>query len=88
MVHNSILVSRVSLSMLTLLAAMSFAPSQASAEPPTAEVAKRCLHYAYITYPRKRPGAAPASGEREAYFRDCLNKNGEVLEPTPTPKKP
>ena len=64
-----------------------FGPSPASAAP-TAEVAKRCLHYAYILYPHRPPGAAPASGDREAYFRDCLNKNGDVPAPTPPPKKP
>ena len=73
------------LAALTLLAAMTFVSPRASAAP-TAEVAKRCLHYAYIVYPHKRPGAAPASGDREAYFRDCLNKTGEVPEPTPSPK--
>jgi hypothetical protein len=77
--------SRFGLSLLTLAAALTLPTSQASAAP-TAEVAKRCLHYAYIVYPHKRPGAAPASGDREAYFRDCLNKTGEVPEPTPSPK--
>jgi hypothetical protein len=71
---------------LTLPVFMMCALSQASAAPPTAEIAKRCLHYAYITYPYKKPGAAPASGAREAYFRDCLNKDGEVPEPKPPPK--
>ena len=45
---------------------------------PTAEVAKRCLHYAYILYPYKRPGAVPMSGDRQAYFKDCLAKDGDV----------
>lgn len=74
------------LPVLTALAILTFASSKVSAAP-TAEVAKRCLHYAYIAYPRRRPGAAPASGDREAYFRDCLNKDGEVPEPTASPKK-
>ena len=87
MVHKSILLSRFGLSVLALVTAVSFAPPQASAAP-TAEVAKRCLHYAYIVYPFKPPGAAPASGDREAYFRDCLNKKGEVPEPARPPKKP
>jgi hypothetical protein len=77
--------SRFGLSLLTLAAALTLPTSQSSAAP-TAEVAKRCLHYAYITYPRRPPGAAPASGDREAYFRDCLNKEGEVPEPTRSPK--
>jgi hypothetical protein len=51
---------------------------------PSAEVAKRCVHYAYILYPWKRPGAAPQSGDRQAYVNDCFSKNGDV----PTPKEP
>lgn len=51
---------------------------------PTAEVAKRCLHYSYTAYPFKRPGAVPMSGDRQAYFKDCLAKNGDV----PVPARP
>ena len=51
---------------------------------PTAEVAKRCQHYAYIAYPYKRPGAVPMSGDRQAYFKDCMAKNGDV----PAPARP
>lgn len=51
---------------------------------PTAEVAKRCLRYAYTVYPFQRPGAAPMSGDRQAYFKDCLAKNGDV----PVPARP
>jgi hypothetical protein len=51
---------------------------------PTAEVAKRCLHYSYITYPFKRPGAVHMSGDRQAYFKDCITKNGDVPAPTPS----
>jgi hypothetical protein len=51
---------------------------------PSAEVAKRCLHYAYIVYPYKRPGAVRMSGDRQAYFKDCMEKNGDVAVPTPT----
>jgi hypothetical protein len=58
--------------------ASSFAAARAA---PTAEVAKRCLHYAYLMYPYKRPGAVPMSGDRQAYFQDCMGKNGDV--PTP-----
>ena len=68
--------------MFVLIVAANLAPSpRAAAEPPTAEVAKRCLHYAYIAYPWKRPGAVRMSGDREAWFRDCLAKNGEVPKP-------
>ncbi len=68
--------------MLALIVAANAPGPQAAAEPPTAEVAKRCLHYAYIVYPFKRPGAVRMSGDREAWFRDCLAKNGEVAQPT------
>jgi hypothetical protein len=51
---------------------------------PTAEVAKRCLHYSYVAYPYKRPGAMPMSGDRHAYFKDCISKDGDV----PAPAKP
>ena len=49
---------------------------------PSAEVAKRCLHYSYVAYPFKRPGAMPMSGDRHAYFKDCMAKNGDVPAPT------
>jgi hypothetical protein len=49
---------------------------------PSADVAKRCLHYSYIVYPFKRPGAMHMSGDRQAYFRDCIAKNGDVPAPT------
>jgi hypothetical protein len=49
---------------------------------PTAEVAKLCQHFSYIAYPFKRPGAVPMSGNRQAYFKDCIVKNGEVPMPT------
>jgi hypothetical protein len=54
---------------------------------PSAEVAKRCVHYAYIVYPWKRPGAAPMSGDRQAYVNDCFAKNGDVPVPTRLPKQ-
>ncbi|SDT59737.1 hypothetical protein [Bradyrhizobium canariense] len=53
---------------------------------PSAEVAKRCVHYAYILYPWKRPGAGPMSGDRQAYVNDCFAKNGDV--PVPVPPAP
>jgi hypothetical protein len=55
-------------------------PAEVTAAP-TAEVAKLCLHYAYIVYPFKRPGSVPMSGDRQAYFKDCVAKNGEVPKP-------
>ncbi len=58
--------------------------SSASAAP-SADVAKRCIHYSYMAYPYKRPGAVPMSGDRQAYIKDCFAKNGDV--PAPTPPK-
>jgi hypothetical protein len=56
---------------------------------PSAEVAKRCIHYSYIVYPYKPPGSVPMSGDRQAYFKDCIAKNGDVPVPTaPAPSKP
>jgi hypothetical protein len=50
---------------------------------PSAETAKRCMRYSYIVYPYTRPGATRMSGDRQAYFRDCLAKDGFVSDPTP-----
>ena len=49
---------------------------------PSADVAKRCVHYSYIAYPYKRPGAVHMSGDRQAYVKDCFAKNGDVPAPT------
>lgn len=54
---------------------------EARAEAPSAEVAKKCLRFAYIAYPYMRPGKAPASGDRQAYFKACLEKGGNVPQP-------
>lgn len=54
---------------------------------PSAKVAKHCFRYQYIVYPYKRPGSVRMSGDRQAYFRNCMAKNGNV--PLPTgPKSP
>jgi hypothetical protein len=60
-------------------------PGPASAAP-SAEIAKRCLHYAYLLYPYHRPGSVRGSGDRQAYFRDCMAKDGDV--PAPATAKP
>ena len=64
-----------------ILTAIVNLPSASAA--PTAEVAKRCLHYSYVSYPYKRPGEVQMSGERQAYFKDCLARNGDVPAPSP-----
>lgn len=55
---------------------------------PTKEVANRCQTYSYLAYPYKRPGSVKGSGEREAYRRDCIIRNGDVPKPEPAPKAP
>jgi hypothetical protein len=50
---------------------------------PSAETAKRCVRYSYLAYPYKRPGSVHMSGDRQAYFKDCMAKDGNVPEPTP-----
>jgi hypothetical protein len=70
---------------ILFLLASGFGPSVVRAAP-TAEVAKRCLRYAYIVYPYQRPGAVRMSGDRQAYFQDCMSKNGDVP-PPPAPTK-
>ena len=52
---------------------------------PSADVAKRCVHYSYMAYPYKRPGAAPMSGDRQAYIKDCFARM--VTYPHQTPPK-
>ncbi|SHJ84853.1 hypothetical protein SAMN05444159_1676 [Bradyrhizobium lablabi] len=60
-------------------------PGSAVAAPST-ETAKRCIHYAYLVYPHKRPGSVHMSGDRQAYFTDCMAKDGNV--PPPSSSKP
>ena len=50
---------------------------------PSADVARRCMQYSYIAYPYKRPGSVRMSGDRQAYFRDCMAKEGNIPEPAP-----
>ena len=50
---------------------------------PSAETAKRCIHYSYLVYPYKRPGSVRGSGDRQAYFRDCMAKDGNISPPAP-----
>lgn len=52
---------------------------------PSAEAARKCLHYSYIAYPYQRPGSVRMSPDRQNYFKDCMAKEGNVPEP-PVPK--
>ena len=70
---------------LAILITAGLLPGSASAGP-TAETAKRCMRYSYLVYPYKRPGSVRMSGDRQAYFRDCMAKDGNV--PPPTLAKP
>jgi hypothetical protein len=55
-------------------------PMDVSAAP-SAETARKCVHYSYIAFPYKRPGAVRMSGDRQAYFKDCVAKDGNVPAP-------
>ena len=71
--------------MLAIIAEIGLAQTPAVAAP-SAEVAKRCMHYSYVVYPYRRPGAVRMSGDRQAYFKDCMAKNGDPA-PAPTTNK-
>jgi len=66
-----------------LIAASTYAPSAALAGP-SAEVAKRCMHFSYVAYPYHRPGSVRMSGDRQAYFKNCMEKEGNI----PAPDQP
>ena len=65
-----------------ILISLGLLPNYAFAAP-SAETARRCMRYSYIVYPYTRPGATRMSGDRQAYFKDCLAKDGFVSDPTP-----
>lgn len=69
-------------SLFATLASAELVPTGALAGP-SADVARRCLHYSYLAYPYKRPGSVRMSGDRQTYFRDCMAKEGNVPEPAP-----
>jgi hypothetical protein len=50
---------------------------------PSAQTAKKGMHFSYVAFPYKRPGSVKASGDRGTYFRDCMANDGNVPEPTP-----
>ena len=69
--------------LLATLAYAAFFPASALAGP-SAEIARKCMHYSYVAYPYKRPGSVRMSGDRQAYFRDCVAKEGNI----PVPEQP
>jgi hypothetical protein len=75
--HNRVLFR---LGMACLISSSILAPGFAA---PSAETAKKCVHLSYIAFPYKRPGAVKMSGDRQAYFKDCVAKDGNVPEPKP-----
>jgi hypothetical protein len=68
---------------LIILLAAVLAPASSIAAP-SAETAKRCIRYSYLVYPYKRPGSVRMSGDRQAYLKDCMTKDGNVPAPAPT----
>lgn len=71
--------------LVIILVTTVLAPASAFAAP-SAETAKRCIRYSYLAYPYKRPGSVRMSGDRQAYLKDCMTKDGNV--PAPAPAKP
>ncbi|MDH2357453.1 hypothetical protein QCM80_43930 [Bradyrhizobium sp. SSUT112] len=55
--------------------------THASAAGPSAEAARKCMHFAYLAFPYKRPGSVRMSPDRQTFFRDCMTKDGKVPEP-------
>jgi hypothetical protein len=70
---------------LLIMVTTVLAPASAIAAP-SAETAKRCIRYSYLVYPYKRPGSVRMSGDRQAYLKDCMTKDGNV--PAPASEKP
>jgi hypothetical protein len=66
-----------------LLSAIAGAVSDTAAAGPSAETARLCQRYSYVAYPYKRPGSVRMSGDRQAYFKDCMAREGKVPDPTP-----
>ncbi len=85
--RDDVMSSRAQIRIMGALA-LSFAISDAiprAVAGPSAETAKKCIRYSYLVYPYKRPGSVRGSGDRQAYFRECMTKDGNVPEP-PLPK--
>jgi hypothetical protein len=53
--------------LLAILVTAALIPASALAGP-SAEVARRCMHYSYVAYPYTRPGSVRMSGDRQTYF--------------------
>ncbi|MGY4234711.1 hypothetical protein ACVIIW_003658 [Bradyrhizobium sp. USDA 4449] len=66
-----------------LIATLGIAAPTGAAAGPSAEVAKKCMHFSYLAYPYRRPGSVKMSSDRQSYFKDCMSKEGNVLEPSP-----
>lgn len=64
-----------------LLAVVGIAAPTGAQAGPSAEVARKCMHFSYLAYPYKRPGSVKMSGDRQSYFKDCMSKEGNVPEP-------
>jgi hypothetical protein len=69
-----------------MVAASGLIAASGSFAAPSAEIAKRCMHYSYVAYPYKRPGSVRMSSDRQSYFKDCMERDGNV--PLPESPKP
>jgi hypothetical protein len=71
---------------VSIVTAAGLITASGSSAAPSAETAKRCMRYSYVAYPYKRPGSVPMSGDRQSYFKNCIERDGNV--PPPDPPKP
>jgi hypothetical protein len=78
--------TKVRTKVLVVILVTSLLVSVSALSAPSAETAKRCIHYSYVVYPYKRPGSVRMSGDRQAYLKGCMAKEGNV--PVPAPTKP
>ena len=72
--------------LVMIAAATGLMTASGSSAAPSAEIAKRCMRYSYVTYPYKRPGSVRMSGDRQSYFKNCMERDGNV--PLPDSPKP
>lgn len=64
-----------------LLAIAGIAAPTGALAGPSAEVARKCMHFSYLAYPYNRPGSVKMSGDRQSYFKECMSKEGNVPQP-------
>ena len=74
--------ARFGAAVFRVVAMLAMASGTASAAP-SAELAKRCLRATYKLYPYQRPGAAPMTGDRLSFFKECMAGRQDGASPDP-----